>query len=98
MMKDSIAARILAHAIVLIGILVVAFPIYFVFIGSTLSTVEILKPPLPILPGSHMIENYTEAFSTGARRVGGVSLGQIMLNTGIVAVAIAVGKIVISIL
>ncbi|CAN5137744.1 sn-glycerol-3-phosphate ABC transporter permease UgpE [soil metagenome] len=98
MMKDSIPGRILAHVIVLIGILVVAFPIYFVFIASTLSTVEILKPPLPILPGSHMIENYTEAFATGARRVGGVSLGQIMLNTGIVAVAIAVGKIVISIL
>jgi sn-glycerol 3-phosphate transport system permease protein len=98
MMKDSIAGRVLAHAIVLIGILIVAFPIYFVFIASTLSTVEILKPPLPILPGSHLIENYVEAFTSGARRVGGVSLGQIMLNTGIVAVAIAVGKIVISIL
>ena len=87
MIGDSKVGNFAAHIVVIVGILIVAFPIYFVFIASTLSTPEILRPPLPVLPGSHLVENYVEAFTTGARRIGGVSLGHILLNTGIVAVA-----------
>ena len=98
MIGDSILSRIAAHAILILGLLLVAFPIYYTVVGSTLSVPEILHPPLPLLPGSHFIENYSDALFSGITRIGGVSVTRLLMNTTIVAVAIAIGKIVISIL
>ena len=98
MVGESRAVRIVAHLVLIAGILIVAFPIYYAFVGSTLSVPEILRPPLPLLPGSHFIDNYREALFGGIGRIGGVAVSTLLFNTTVVAVAIAVGKIVISIL
>jgi sn-glycerol 3-phosphate transport system permease protein len=98
MIGDSRVGHVLAHLILIAGVAVVAFPIYYTFVASTLSIPEILRPPLPILPGNHFIENYAEAFNAGSGRIGGVGLGRVLFNTAVVAVTIAAGKIVISIL
>ena len=39
-------ARLLAHFWMILGVIVVAFPIYYVLIASTHSTQTILRPPL----------------------------------------------------
>ena len=98
MVGESRAVRFVAHLVLIAGILIVAFPIYYAFVGSTLSVPEILRPPLPLLPGSHFIDNYSEALFGGIGRIGGVAVSTLLFNTTVVAVAIAVGKIVISIL
>ena len=98
MVGESRAVRFVAHMVLIAGILIVAFPIYYAFVGSTLSVPEILRPPLPLLPGSHFIDNYSEALFGGIGRIGGGAVSTLLFNTTVVAVAIAVGKIVISIL
>ena len=98
MVENRPLASLVAHLVLILGILIVAFPIYYAFVGSTLSVPEILRPPLPLLPGSHFIENYREALFGGIGRIGGVAVSTLLFNTTVVAVAIAVGKIVISIL
>ncbi|QRZ15886.1 sn-glycerol-3-phosphate ABC transporter permease UgpE [Paracoccus methylovorus] len=90
------AGRVLAHFWMVLGVIVVAFPIYYVFIASTHTVQTILRPPLPLLPGPELVTNYTEAFEGGVRRIGGVSLWRLLANTTIVALGIALGKIVIS--
>ncbi len=97
MIGESTTRRVFAHVILIIGVIIVVFPIYYTFVGSTLSVQEILTPPLPLLPGRHIATNYAEAFN-GVGRIGGVGLGRILFNTFVVAVIIAVGKIIISIL
>jgi sn-glycerol 3-phosphate transport system permease protein len=87
-----------AHAILILGIVVVAFPIYYTFVASTHTLQTILRPPLPMLPGGHFLENYPEALFGGVGRIGGVSVSTLLWNTTIVAFGIAIGKIVISIL
>ncbi len=89
--------NLLAHFVLILGIVIVAFPIYYTFVASTRTTGEILAPPLSLLPGPHLIENYSGAFG-GARLIGGVGVGTLLFNSLVVALAIAVGKIVISIL
>ncbi len=89
-------ARMLAHFWMILGVIVVAFPIYYVFIASTHSTVTILRPPLPLTPGPEAASNYGDAFSGGVGRIGGVSLWRLLGNTTIVALGIALGKIAIS--
>ncbi|MBB2970776.1 sn-glycerol-3-phosphate ABC transporter permease UgpE [Mesorhizobium sp. RMAD-H1] len=98
MIDNKPSRRIIAHAVLLIGVLIVAFPIYYTFVASTHSLQTILRPPLPLLPGSHFLENYTTALFGGIGRIGGVDVGRLLWNSTVVAVLIAVGKIVISIL
>ena len=88
--------RLIAHFWMVLGVIVVAFPVYYVFIASTHSTQTILRPPLPLLPGPEAVSNYSDAFSGGISKIGGVSLWRLLANTAIVAMGIALGKIAIS--
>ena len=84
------------HLILVLGILIIAFPIYVAFVASTHSLDEITSS-FPLLPGSHLIENYTGALSVGPRDVG-ATVGTMMLNSLIMALGITFGKISISLL
>ncbi len=97
MIERRPVGNLMAHFILILGIVIVAFPIYYTFVASTRTTAEILTPPLALVPGSHLLENYAGAFG-GARLIGGVGVGTLLFNSLVVALAIAVGKIVISIL
>lgn len=88
----------IAHLVLVLGVLIVAFPIYYTFVASTQSLQTILRPPLPLLPGDQFVENYSTALFGGISRIGGVGVGTLLFNTTLMALAIAVGKIVISIL
>ncbi|CAN7324409.1 sn-glycerol-3-phosphate ABC transporter permease UgpE [Mesorhizobium amorphae] len=98
MIGQSPLRTFIAHAVLVLGILIVAFPIYYTFVASTQTLQTILKPPLPLLPGDQFWNNYSEALFGGVGRIGGVSVGRLLLNTTIMALGIAVGKIFISIL
>jgi sn-glycerol 3-phosphate transport system permease protein len=98
MIGQSPLRTFVAHAVLILGILIVAFPIYYTFVASTHTLQTILRPPLPLLPGGQLWNNYREALFGGIGRIGGVSVGQLLLNTTIMALGVAVGKIFISIL
>ena len=98
MIENRPIARLMAHLTLVIGIIIVAFPIYYTFVASTMTSVDIIRPPMSLLPGEHMVENYTGAMSGGLERVVGVSLERLLFNTFVVALAIAIGKIIISVL
>ncbi|MER8749256.1 sn-glycerol-3-phosphate ABC transporter permease UgpE [Mesorhizobium sp. M1050] len=98
MIGQSSTRIFLAHAVLILGILIVAFPIYYTFVASTQTLQTILRPPLPLLPGDQFWNNYAEALFGGVGRIGGVSVGRLLLNTTIMALGVAVGKIFISIL
>ena len=98
MLGVSRASRLVAHAILILGVLIVAFPIYYTFVASTHSLQTILRPPLPLMPGPHFLDNYYDAIFGGIGRIGGVSVDILLLNTTVMALGIALGKIVISIL
>ncbi|GLS41318.1 sn-glycerol-3-phosphate transport system permease protein UgpE [Mesorhizobium tianshanense] len=98
MIGQSPLRTFIAHAVLILGILIVTFPIYYTFVASTHTLQTILRPPLPLLPGGQLWNNYSEALFGGIGRIGGVSVGRLLLNTSIMALGVAVGKIFISIL
>ncbi|BCH26253.1 sn-glycerol-3-phosphate transport system permease protein UgpE [Mesorhizobium sp. L-8-10] len=98
MIENAPVRTAIAHLVLVLGLLIVAFPIYYTFVASTQSLQTILRPPLPLLPGDQFVENYSAALFGGVGRIGGVGVGTLLFNTTVVAFAIAVGKIVISIL
>lgn len=98
MIGQSATSIYVAHAILILGLVIVAFPIYYTFVASTQTLQTILRPPLPLVPGSEFWNNYAEALFGGAGRLGGVGAGTLLLNTTVMALGIAIGKIMISIL
>ena len=86
----------LAHAILILGCIIIAFPIYTTFVASTHS-LEDITSSFPILPGRYLVENYHQAITVGAGEVV-VTVGRMMLNSAIMAFGIAFGKIFISLL
>lgn len=98
MIEKRPLANLIGHLMLIIGIIIVAFPIYYTFVASTMTSAEIIRPPISLLPGDHFVDNYTSALSGGVEQVVGVSLERLLFNTFVVAVLIAVGKILISFL
>ncbi|MFB2564011.1 sn-glycerol-3-phosphate ABC transporter permease UgpE [Rhizobium sp. IMFF44] len=98
MIEKRPVANLIGHLMLVLGIVIVAFPIYYTFAASTMTSAEILRPPISLLPGGHFAENYGEALNGGVERVVGVSLERMLWNTFVVAVVIAAGKIAISFL
>ena len=99
MVERRPALGVLAHAILLLGVLVVAFPLYIAFVASTHTAEEIVQVPMPMLPGPHLIENYHDALVGGGKGAGSTaSVGRMMFVSLVTALVIAFGKIAISLL
>jgi sn-glycerol 3-phosphate transport system permease protein len=84
-----------SHAVLLIGVLVVAFPVYVTFVASTQTPEEVLAAPMSLIPGSHLVENYLHVLRSGAGE-SGAPVGRMMWNSLVMALAISLGKIAIS--
>ena len=80
----------LAHAVLVLGALLFVVPMWLVFAGSTQATDAIARGELSLWPGG-------EGFGAYARVLAGPVPGMLLTSLGM-ALAIAVGKIVISVL
>ncbi len=89
----------LPHFILCLGVVVFAFPIYFALIGSTHDAATIATGRMPLLPGGQTLDNYWHALTSGTGfRVSGRPVRTLLLNSLVMALIIAVGKIGISII
>ncbi len=86
----------ITHAVLVLGCIIIAFPIYVTFVASTHS-LDAITSSFPILPGGHLVENYLQALSVGPKDLGATA-GTMMLNSLIMALGISFGKIFISLL
>ena len=97
MVERRPAWTFITHAVLIVGILVVAFPVYVTLVAST-HTSEDLVGKVPLWFGDRFFENYRTILGSGMRAAGPTPVGVMMWNSLVMAVCIAVGKIVISIL
>ncbi|WP_159990666.1 sn-glycerol-3-phosphate ABC transporter permease UgpE [Pelistega ratti] len=88
---------ILAHATLIIGLIMVAFPLYLAFVASTQTAQEVANAPMSLIPGSHLIENYRDAL-LGEGRANANPVSHMLWVSFVTAMIIAVGKITISML
>ncbi len=86
------------HLVLVAGVAIVAFPIYVAFVASTLSLDQVLEVPMQLVPGTHLIENYRAVLAHGSERGSSAPVGPMMWNSLVMALAIAIGKIAISII
>ena len=84
----------LTHVFMICGVLVIFFPIWLAFVASTVTQADIIRPPMPVLPGDQFLINYTNALFSGVN----VPVVTMLFNSLMMAIGIAVGKIIISLL
>ena len=89
---------ILSHAVLILGVVVVAFPVYVTFVASTLTLDQIVSVPMPLLPGDQFLNNYSQVLSAGSTKGSAAAVSTMMTNSLIMALTIAIGKISISII
>ena len=90
--------RLLPHLVLSLGVLIVAFPVYVAFVGSTLDAATIANGQMGLVPGSHMLENYYRTLFVGTAGTTRQPVLGMMFNSFIMAITIALGKIIISIM
>jgi sn-glycerol 3-phosphate transport system permease protein len=86
------------HALLIAAIVVLAFPLYIAFVASTHTPERMLEIPIPLLPGGELLNNYTTVLTHGVAGASTAPVGRMMLNSLVMALTIALGKIAISIL
>lgn len=91
MVERTRGIDIACHGILILGGLLVCLPIYFAFVVGSHTVSEVLAVPPPWLPGHTFFANAAAAWEKG-------NLGRLFVNSFIVAVGIAVGKIAVSLL
>ena len=98
MVENEGLQRYVAHAILWVGIAIVAFPVYLAFVASTQDNAVIANGQMSLWPGSHFIETYYKTLFVGSSGTTREPVGMMLLNSLIMALSIALGKIAISIL
>ncbi len=101
MIERRSALTVVSHLVLIIGVMLVAFPVYLTFIASTQTAEQITQAnPMSLLPGGNMIETYKMALFGGKNSVGSkiIPVAPMMWVSLITALAIALGKIAISLL
>lgn len=83
--------EILIHAILIILVIVLAFPVFFAMVTSTLSFQEAYKYPPKLIPGNQFINNLKEAWER-------VDIGRLFFNSTLISVVVAIVKTILALL
>ena len=101
MIENRPAATVLSHVVLVLGVLIVAFPVYITFVASTQTAEQIVQNvPMSLLPGDNLLETYRFALFGGVTEYGSkiAPVAPMMAISLASALIIAIGKIVISLL
>lgn len=97
MIENRRGLDIFCHVMLIIGVLLILFPLYVAFVAASLDDTQVFQVPMTLIPGSHLWQNISHIWHTG---VGSNSapFGLMLFNSFVMALAITVGKITVSML
>jgi len=78
-----------AHIVLIISCIIIGFPLFYAMIVSTQTNAEVFR--YQFMPGSSFLENWEKVMVER-------NLGQFMLNSVFIAVAVAVGKTILALM
>ena len=91
--------NLLSHAVLLLGVATVAFPVYLTFVAASHTAEAIVQAPMPLLPGGHFWDSIFKALNGQGSGPGSKAPVNRMLWVSLVsALIIALAKISISLL
>ena len=97
MIENRRGLDIFSHVMLIIGVLVVLFPLYVAFVAATLDDKQVFQVPMTLIPGGHLWENIRNIWQGGVGNLK-VPFSLLLLNSVVMALAITFGKILVSVL
>lgn len=89
---------ICTHSFILLFLAGLLLPLYLAFVAASHTGEAMMHAPLPLLPGSKFFTNLQEVFFNGVRIAGGMPVWCLLLNSFIMAILIAFGKIALALM
>lgn len=86
-----------SHSMLILGVIVILFPLYVAFVAATLDNEAIYQTPMTLIPGTHLWENISVIWNQGVSS-NSAPFGLMLFNSAFMALAITFGKITVSIL
>lgn len=91
MIENRRGLTIFSHAMLIMGIMVILFPLYVAFVAATLDNKAVFETPMTLVPGTQLLENMKYIWVNGVG-VNSAPFWLMMLNSFIMAFSITVGK------
>ncbi|MDI9334139.1 MAG: sn-glycerol-3-phosphate ABC transporter permease UgpE [Cytophagales bacterium] len=88
----------LSHGILIVGVLIVALPIWIAFVGSTHTLDAVITNPMPIWPGGELWHNYWQVLNNGGTSGTRAPVLHMLGVSFAIATLIAIGKIFLALL
>lgn len=98
MVEGGTRSRLVRYALICGLLAAIVFPVYIAFVTSTHEASTMLQGVIPLLPGPDLVPTYARVLATGIPTFGDLPVATMMLNSLVMALGIAIGKIVISLL
>ncbi|GLQ17106.1 sn-glycerol-3-phosphate ABC transporter permease UgpE [Maritalea porphyrae] len=99
MVENRPILNVVTHLVLILGVAIVALPIWITFVAATHEETRMLQAPLPLLPGGYFFENFTKTFfGSGLSGSESAPVWRMLLNSMFMALMIAIGKIAISLI
>ena len=95
MIENRRGLDIFSHIMLLLGVLVILFPLYVAFVAASLDNKQIFDVPMTLIPGTHLWENISTIWTQGAGN-NSPAFGRLLVNSFVMAIVITVGKISVS--
>lgn len=97
MIENRRGLDIFCHVMLIIGVLLVVFPLYVAFVAATMNEQEIFSVPLSLVPSTHLLQNLATVWGQGSGDTA-MPFGLMLGNSLFMALVITIGKISVSIL
>lgn len=88
--------RVLSHALLCVFILVMLLPLYLALVAASHEASAMMQAPLPVLPGRSLWANIHTVVTEGLAVTGGEPITRMLVNSLLMALAIASGKIILA--
>jgi len=95
MIENRRGFDLFCHVVLLIGVALVVFPVYVAFCAATMSEHEVFTVPLSLVPSTHLLQNIATVWTQGTGNAA-APFNRMLLNSLVMALAIAIGKIAVS--
>jgi len=99
MVENRPILNVVSHLVLILGLMIVALPIWITFVASTHDALRMTQAPIPLLPGSHFWENFQQTlWGSGLSGTEIAPVWRMLLNSLAMAMMISLGKIAISLI
>jgi len=97
MIENNRGLTFFSHAMLILGVIIIVFPLYIAFVAATLDNKTVFETPMTLIPGGHLWENFQYIWKHGVSS-SSTPFGLMLFNSVVMALVITIGKITVSIL